>query len=135
MIIEVKNKDVYIPSYSGNRELPDSEQIKVNHRFLLPGERQKYVYTKDVKVNKLEGTVDSNVEAIQDMKGITKAIVTDIENLNIKCDKKTIKVDTIEKMYITSGVPQKLVAEIEINMLLASPEVDDDFLEEPSAST
>ena len=131
MIIEVKNKDIFIPTYGGNDKLPDGEQIKVHHRFLLPGERKKYVYTRPVKVDKLKGVVDSNVEAVQDEEGITRAIVTGIDNLNIKCGDTTVKVDTVEKLYGTSGVPKYLLSEIEVNMLLASPEIDASFLEKP----
>ena len=131
MIIEVKNKDIYIPKYGGNDKKPDGEQIKVHHRFLLPGERKKYIYTTPLKIDKAKGTVDSNVEAIQDEEGITRAIVTGIDNLEIKCGDKSIKVDTVEKLYSTSGVPDGLLREIEINMLLSSPEVKEDFLEKP----
>jgi len=133
MIIEVKNEDIYIPDYENNTGLPEADQIKVHHRFLLPGERHKYIYTKGLMVDKIKGTVDGNVESVTDMEGITKAIVTKIENLNIKSGKKTIKVDTVEKMYTTSGVPPVLVAKIEAGMFLASPVVDADFLEKPSA--
>jgi hypothetical protein len=132
MIIEVKNKDIFIPTYGGNDKQPDGEQIKVHHRFLLPGERKKYIYTQPIKVNKLEGTVDGTVEAVQDEKGICEAIITGIDNLEIKCGNKTVKVNTVEKMYNTSGVPKALVSEIEVNMLLASPVVDASFLEKPS---
>jgi len=131
MVIEVKNKDIFIPKYGENDKLPDGEQIKVHHRFLLPGERKKYIYTRPVKVDKLAGKVDSNVEAVQDEEGIARAIITGIDNLDIKCGDKTIKVDTVEKMYSTSGVPKYLVSEIEVNMLLSSPVVDADFLEKP----
>lgn len=133
MTIEVKNKDIYIPAYGGNDNQPDGEQIKVHHRFLLPGERKKYIYTSPVKVNKLKGTVDGDVEAVQDEEGICRAIITGIDNLNIKCGKETVKVDTVEKMYSTSGVPKALVTEIEVNMLLASPTIDASFLEKPLA--
>jgi hypothetical protein len=133
MIIEVKNKDIFIPAYGGNDKQPDGKQIKVHHRFLLPGERKKYIYTRPVKVDKLTGSVDGNVEAIQDEEGIARAIITGIDNLEIKCDDKTVKVDTVEKMYSTSGVPKALVSEIEVHMLLASPVVDVSFLEKPSA--
>ncbi len=133
MIIEVKNEDVYIPDFGNNKNLPEAEQIKVHHRFLFPGERHKYIYTKALMVDKIKGTVDSNVEAVSDMEGIAKAIIIKIENLNIKTGKKTTKVDTVEMMYSTSGVPHMLVANIEIGMFLASPEVDADFLSKPSA--
>lgn len=133
MIIEVKNKDIFIPKYGGNDKQPDGEQIKVHHRFLLPGERKKYIYTSPVQVNKLKGTVDGVVEAVQDEEGICRAIITGIDNLEIKCGSKTIKVDNVEKMYNTSGVPKALVTEIEVNMLLSSPVIDESFLEKPSA--
>jgi hypothetical protein len=131
LIIEVKNKDTFIPAYGGNDKLPAEEQIKVHHRFLLPGERKRYVYTRPVKVDRLNGKVDSNVEAVQDEQGIAKAIITGIDNLEIKCGDKIVKVDTVDKMYNTSGVPKLLVAEIEVKMLLVSPVVDADFLEKP----
>jgi len=131
MIIEVKNKDIFIPSYGGNDKQPDGEQIKVHHRFLLPGERKKYIYTKPLLVDKLKGTVDGKVEAVQDEEGIARAIITCIDNLEIKCGDKTVKVDTVDKMYKTSGVPKGLVSEIEVNMLLSDPEVDASFLEKP----
>jgi hypothetical protein len=131
MIIEVKNKDIFIPVYGGNDKQPEGEQIKVHHRFLLPGERKKYIYTRPVKVDKLKGVVDSNVEAVQDEEGIARAIITSIENLEIKCGDDIVKVDTVEKMYDTLGVPKYLVSEIEVNMLLVSPVVDAEFLKKP----
>lgn len=135
MIIEVKNNDIYIPDYGDNLTLPEADQIKIHHRFLLPGERHKYIYTRDVKVDKIKGTVDGNVEAVSDMEGIARAIITKIENLSIKSGSKTIKVDTVDRLYNTSGVPHMLVINIETHMFLASPEVDTDFLAEPSPST
>jgi len=133
MIIEVKNQDTFIPSYGGNDKQPAGEQITVHHRFLLPGERKKYIYTRPIKVDKLTSEVDSKVEIVQDEEGIARAIITGIENLNIKCGSKTVKVDTAAKMYETSGVPRDLVSEIEVQMLIASPAVDADFLEKPSS--
>ncbi len=147
MIIEVKNEDVYIPDYRNNikdlkskgkvikKKLDEGEQIKVNHRFTTPGERQKYIYTKDVKVDKLKGTVDGKVESVMDLTGLTKAIVTSIDNYSIRKDGKEIKIDTVDKLYDTQGVDESLVARIETGMLIASPEVDADFLSRPSAST
>ena len=128
MIIEVKNQDVYIPHYKGNDKLPADQQIKVNHRFLLPGERDTYIYTEDPIVDKATGKVNFKVKAVQNMKGITQAIITSIENLEIKADGKIVKVDTVDKLYNTSGIPDGLIKDIEVHMFLASPEVDVDFL-------
>ena len=132
MIIEVKNKDTYIPLYGGNRDLPEADQIKIHHRYLLPGERKKYLHTEPIVLDMDTGEVDRKVKYIQDESGIVKAIVTKIENLNIKVGSKTVKVDTAEKLYSTSGIPQKLIVEIEMKMLNVSPEVDQDFLSKPS---
>lgn len=147
MIIEVKNSDVFIPDYMNNikdlkqkgkvvkKKLDEKEQIKVNHRFTTPGERQKYIYTEEVMVDKLKGTFDSKVKSVMNLEGLTKAIVTSIDNYSIKKDGKEIKIDTIEKLYDTQGVDEVLVARIETAMLLCSPEVDTDFLSKPSVST
>jgi hypothetical protein len=129
VIIEVKKEGVFIPKFGGNKTLPESEQIKVKHRFLTVGERDKYIYVKPVKVNQLKGTVDGESEAIQDMKGIVLAIVTGIDNFELMVGKKKVKVDTTEKLYNTEGVPNSLVKEIEIYMLNVSPVVDKSFLE------
>lgn len=135
MIIEVKNKGVYIPDFGDNKTLPEAEQIKVHHRYLLPGERQNFIYTEPLMVDKLKGEVDSKVKAVQDMTGIAKTIITKIEGFSVKAGSKTVKVDSVDKLYNTSGVPYALVSDIEIGMFLASPEVDVDFLSKPSAST
>lgn len=129
MIIEVKNKDVYIPEFNGNQELPKDQQIKIHHRFLLPEERKKYIYDEPIKISTTGA--DAEMVIVQDLMGIVKAIVTKIENLEISCDGKKVKIDTAEKMYNTSGVPQKLVAKIEAFMRDVSPEVDVDFLAKP----
>lgn len=128
MIIEVKDHEVYIPEWNGNRDLPDDEQIKVHHRYFLPGERKKYIYTKPVRVDVNTGDVDSKVDFVQDEQGIVKALITKIENLTVKAGGKEIKVTNGEALY-KQPVPQALVTEIEMYMLGASPEVKGDFLE------
>lgn len=130
MIIEVDNERTYIPRWNENRESEDGEQIKVTHRFLKAGERKKYIYTKPLKLSMDTGTVSGDVEYVQDEQGICKALITKIENLQVK-DKKSgavVKVESATALYNTPGVPQGLVSEIESYMLTASPEVDGDFL-------
>jgi len=127
MVIEVKNKDVFIPKYNGNDKLPDSEQIKVFHRFLLPGERKKYIYTKPMILDKMTGKLNPSVDFVQDEKGIAQAIITGFENLKISIDGKELEIKTVDEIY-THDVPSTLVAEIESHMLFVSPEVDRDFL-------
>ena len=66
MIIEVKKEGVLIPKWNKNEKLSEDNQIKVHHRYLTPGERQKYFYDKPMTKDKLEGTMDGKVETIQD---------------------------------------------------------------------
>lgn len=132
MIIEVKNKDIFIPEYGGNDKKAEEEQIKVHHRFLLPGERKKYLYTSPLQMDKLTGKMDTNVVITQDEEGIAREIITKIENLEIKCGDKIVKVNNADKLYKTPGIPAKLIQEIEVKMLIVSPVVDVDFLEKPS---
>jgi hypothetical protein len=127
MIIEVKKEDIYIPEFGGNRDLPESEQLQVKHRFLLPGERKKYIYTKPLQINKLTGKMSGDVEFIQDEQGITKAVVNEFVNFKLSVDGKEIEIKTPAEMY-ENPAPVGLVTEIETAMLLASPEVDKDFL-------
>lgn len=128
MIIEVKDKDTFTPAWNGNRDLPEDEQIKVTHRYFLPGERKKYIYTQPVKVDINTGDVDSKVDFVQDESGIVKTLVTKIENLTVKVNNKEVKVTNGDALY-KQPVPQALVTEIELHMLSATPEVKGDFLE------
>ena len=127
MIIEVKKEDTYIPRWNGNREQPEDEQIKVHHRYLMPGERKKYLYTKPLVIDMGTGEVDSKVEYVQDERGIVETLVTKIDNLSISVNGKEQKVTTGKQLY-TSSLPQMLVTEIEQYLLTVSPEVDADFL-------
>jgi len=130
LIIEVKKEDTYIPRWKGNRELPEDEQIKVHHRYLMPGERKKYLYTKPLVLDMGTGEVDTHVEYVQDERGIVETLITKIENLSIKSGSKEQKITTGKALY-TSGVPHMLVTELEQYMLTVSPEVDADFLGQP----
>ena len=131
MIIEVKKEGVYIPDYKGNLKLSEKEQIVVHHRFMIPDERRTYIYTEDPVVDKHTGVMNNDVKYVQDITGLAKAIITSIDNYEIKCGDKSTKVDTAEKLYNTPGVDCVLVAKIELGMLLSSPEVDADFLAKP----
>ena len=128
MIIEVAQEKVFIPKWNKNDELPESEQIKVTHRFLKAGERKKYIYLDDIKVTSDGKVSDDGRSFHQDEQGLVKALVKKIENLSISVNDKVTDVKTAEQLYDTVGVPTNLVAEIEAHMLTASPEVDKDFL-------
>lgn len=132
MIITVENEKVFYPMWGGNSEQPEGERIAIYHRFLKPGERKKFIYTKPIKLDMNTGKVDGSVEYIQDEVGITKAIITKIENLTVqdKTSGKKVDVKTGRDLYETAGVPQGLVAEIESYLLSAEPEVNEDFLSE-----
>lgn len=128
MRVEVLDEKVFVPEWNGNNELPEDEQIKVIHRFLKPGEREKFLYMKPIKFHVGDEVNDKEMEYVQDSSGMTKALVKRIENLTLVVNGKEKVIDTAAKLYDTEGVPQMLVTEIEVYMLNASPEVDKDFL-------
>jgi len=129
LIIEVKNSEVYIPKYNGNRNADEGEQIRLHHRYLKASERKKYIYTDPVKFDANSGKVTGEVSFHQDQEGLVRALVTKIEGLTLKDeDGKEVEIKTAAQLYDQPGVPQMLISEIESYMLNASPEVDSDFL-------
>jgi hypothetical protein len=129
MKIEVKDREVFIPSWNGNKDAPESDQVKVHYKYLPQGDRSRYIRVE--KETKFSADGKPEMALYQDQAGLTKAMVTLVENLTVG---KT-EVKTANQLYETPGVPAALVAEIEGHMLSAEPEVDADFLPEPSPST
>lgn len=130
MIVEVLSEKVYVPKYNGNGELPEDEQIKVTHRFFKAGEKKKYIYTKNIMVNKFTQELKEDVELVIDSEGIVRALVTKIEGLQVHDNvrDKVVEVKTGNDLYTVPGVPEALVVELESYLQSASPEVDKDFL-------
>jgi hypothetical protein len=54
MKIKLSRTDVYIPKWNGNRSLPDSEQVKVEYRFMTCEEEERFSLIKPV-YNMAEG--------------------------------------------------------------------------------
>jgi hypothetical protein len=120
MRIPVSKEKTFEPSYGGNLELPVSERVRVFHRFLTAAERNKFIYTKPIKIG---AASDGPMEFVQDEEGITRAIINRIENLELEINQKTMKITTAKALYETEGVPPALVREIEMYCFTASPEV------------
>lgn len=129
MVIDVRKEAVFAPEWNDNRKQPESEQIRVVHRFLSPGEKQKFYYTEPIE---LSGDKPKS-RYIQDLPGHVKAVVIKIENLTLNIDGKEKKITTGNDLYNVAGVPYMLVAEIERYMMNAEPEVDAGFLPERSS--
>jgi len=131
LIIEIKNEGTFIPKWNGNEKLSDSEQMKVVYRFLLPGEKKKFIHTGPIVLNRETGKLEDKVEFIQDTEGIARAVVKRIENLSINIGGKEKKITSIDSLY-AEAIPGDLVTEIELYLLNnSSPEIDEDFLEKP----
>ena len=128
MIIEIKKQDTFVPEWNGNHKLSEEERIEVDHRFLKPGERKKFVHLEPMELDYSGDKPQTKTRYVQDVEGLTRAIIVNIRNLVIKHGDKEIVIDTSDKLYNTEGIPQELVSEIEGYMLNASPEVDKDFL-------
>jgi len=128
MILEIKNENTFVPEWNGNGKLPEAEQIKITYRFLLPGERKKYIRTGPIVLDRATGELDSKVEFIQDAEGNAKSVIKKIEGLSVKTNGKEKNISTVAMLY-AEALPSALVQEIELHLLSnASPEIDEDFL-------
>lgn len=125
MIIEVKKENEFIPEWNGNRDENESEQIKVIYRYPTVTEKERFLYTKPVKVGK-DG--EGEIEFVQDSAGLAKTVIKRIENLTLNIDGKEKQIKTASDLYSVEGVPGPLVREIEMHLVNASPGVDGDFL-------
>ena len=101
MRINVKRNSIWIPDWEDNKKLPEKEQIRFHHRYLTTDERDIYIFVEDIQVKDLTATDgDDNRKWVQNKKGITKAVITKIENLILVDEKgKETAIDNIEKFY------------------------------------
>ena len=102
MKINVKRDSIWVPDWEGNLELPEKDQIRFHHRFLTTDERDIYIYVEDIRIKDLKDITgeEDDRKWIQNKKGITKAVVTKIENLILVDEKgKETTIDTIDKFY------------------------------------
>jgi hypothetical protein len=125
MVVEVAKEKTFIPEWNGNKELAEEEQIKVVHRFLNAGEKQKYYYTKPIQIS--GGGTETSMEYVQDMQGHAQAVIKRIENYSVQYQDGTVKeIKTAHDLYNTAGVSAALVAEIEGYLANADPTIDTD---------
>ena len=102
MKINVKRDSIWVPDWEGNLDLPEKDQIRFHHRFLTTDERDIYIYVEDIRIKDLKDITgeEDDRKWIQNKKGITKAVVTKIENLILVDEKgKETTIDTIDKFY------------------------------------
>jgi len=125
--ITLKKSDVFIPDYGNNLELPEDEQLKFHIQFLGASRRQQFVYLEDIEITQeiAEGAGQvGNRKLIQDSKGMARAMVTGIDNLEIEYDNgETAKVTSITDFY-NRPIDPVLVALLEEYCLNATAEVD-----------
>ena len=124
MKIHVRKENTFIPTWEGNDKLPKEEQIVFHHRYLKTGERREYIYLEDATMKDISEGEVMNRKMVQNAQGITKAIVTKIDNLILVTDGKEQKIETIEAFYETPDAFPGLLAEVEANMLNATAAVD-----------
>ena len=138
MKINVKRDSIWVPDWEGNLDLPEKDQIRFHHRFLTADERDTYIYVEDLRVKDfrdIEGKEDDR-KVINDKKGITKAIVTKIENLITVDDKgKEETIDTIVKFYACPNAFPSLQSLLEDYCSNTTARVDSKNLEPLSGAT
>ena len=54
MKVKLSRTDIYIPNWNGNRSLPDSEQVKVEYRFMTCEEEERFSLVRP-RYNMVEG--------------------------------------------------------------------------------
>ena len=54
MKVKLSRTDIYIPNWNGNRSLPESEQVKVEYRFMTCEEEERFSVVRPV-YNMAEG--------------------------------------------------------------------------------
>ena len=123
MIVELKRTDTFIPEWNGNKELPESEQIKFNHIFLGAADRKQYVYNKPIEFSQSKDIDQvSKLEIVTDGQGIARKCVKSIDNLSVLVDGKTTEVEDIAGFYKYAF--SDLAAELEAYMLECMAVVD-----------
>jgi len=124
MKITARRENTYIPEWNGNVELPKEDQVVIHYRYLKTGERREYQRLEDVTLKNLaeEDMLDRKV--VQDAAGITKAIVTKIENLILVIDGTEEAVETVEDFYDAPDAFPELRSEVESFLLNETAAVD-----------
>jgi len=85
MRVVIAEKDVFIPTWNDNKNLPEDEQIKVHYKFPTQNQRNRYItrYPAELESGKNaasgQNTIRMKIET--DDKMMFKLLVTKIENL------------------------------------------------------
>lgn len=112
MKIKLSRTDIYIPKWNGNRSLPESEQVKVEYRFMTCEEEERFSLIRPV-YNVADGkTQEVSVNYDLHANDIWRACVKKISGLQDENDTEITdpkKVADIPGMY---SLITELVAEI-----------------------
>lgn len=123
MKVKMRKTDVWIPDWNGNLSEPEDEQIRFHHRFLSAAERKQYIYTRPIKLKTGQDDQGTEMEYVQDGKGIAMKVTSKVENLAGEYDDGSeFRVSTIQELYASPF--SDLVAMYEGYLLGASAVVD-----------
>jgi hypothetical protein len=127
MIIEVVKEKTYIPEWNGNREQPDSDQIRVVHGFLTYGDRNALVRkTETTYVVGDDGEAKPAFTVKTDHRAVVRKMVRRIENLAVSVDGNIKEIKTADDFWNCDELPPALSREILEYLVDATPEIDTD---------
>lgn len=112
MKIKLSRTDIYIPKWNGNRSLPESEQVKVEYRYMTCEEEERFSVLRPI-YNMAEGkTQDVAIDYKTFANDIWKACVKKVSGLQDEAGAEITeskKVADIPGMY---SLITEVVAEI-----------------------
>lgn len=94
MKVVIAQGDIYIPTWNGNKDLPQDEQIKIHYKFPTTNQRERYVKKYPAEIESGHNIVKLKIET--DDKAMFRQLVTRIENLEAE-DKQSGQIKKIEK--------------------------------------
>jgi hypothetical protein len=114
--IKLARTDTFVPKWNGNRELPESEQVKIEYRFMTCEEEEKYsalrpVFSAD-KTEVRDVTIDVHTHANE----IWDACVKKVSGF---CDENGVELADPKKVRAVPGVyglVTEVVAEIKTGL-------------------
>lgn len=108
MIVSISTKREFTPEFNGNKKLPPTERITIEHRAATSTLKES-LFPKKFKLDR-DGSVTSDFEI--DRKKVINAFTTAIKNLSYEVDGEEHKVTTVDQLFKAPVEFDSLIDEI-----------------------
>lgn len=114
MIVEIKETEVFVPEWNGNKNLNIDEQISIGYKALtcvsrkriIPRQVVKFEYDKDGNAKGGSGEFSNDPESV-----VRAAEGVQIDNLSYEKNGKTIEIHTVAELCSAPSVFHGLIQE------------------------